>query len=69
MPAGKEGVAYEADAVAVILEQTGGYPYFLQEWGKHSWDVATRSPISADDARRATGEALAEDFRVEDEVR
>ena len=60
VPAGKEGVAYEADAVAVILEQTGGYPYFLQEWGKHSWDVATRSPISADDARCATGEALAE---------
>ncbi|MEK7744822.1 MAG: ATP-binding protein, partial [Elusimicrobiota bacterium] len=36
-----------------------GYPYFLQEWGKHSWDIAASSPIKVDDAKRATAAALA----------
>ena len=37
-----------------------GYPYFLQEWGKHSWNVASRSPITADAARLASVQAIAE---------
>ena len=60
VPARREGVAFSDEAVAVILEQSGGYPYFLQEWGKHSWNVADASPIDGDDARRATDEALAD---------
>ena len=60
VPAQKEGVAFDAAAVHEILRQTQGYPYFLQEWGKHSWDVADASPITAEDARRASIEALAE---------
>jgi hypothetical protein len=60
LPAQREGVEFTADAVATILEQSAGYPYFLQEWGKHSWDVADASPIDGDDARRATDEALAD---------
>ena len=60
VPASKEGVAFEPGAVSEILRQTSGYPYFLQEWGKHSWDVAEASPIELDDALRATTEALAE---------
>ena len=60
VPASREGVAFEPGAVSEILRQTGGYPYFLQEWGKQSWDVAEASPIALDDARRATTRALAE---------
>lgn len=60
IPARKEHVDYEADAVAEILRQTRGYPYFLQEWGKHGWNVAEASPITQQDAQRATDEALAE---------
>ncbi len=60
VPASKEGVAFQPGAVSEILRRTNGYPYFLQEWGKHSWDVAEASPIELDDARRATTEALAE---------
>ena len=60
VPASKEGVAFAGDAIEEILTQTGGYPYFLQEWGKHSWDVARTSPITLADARRATNQALAE---------
>ena len=60
VPASKEGVAFDADAISEILCRTSGYPYFLQEWGKHTWDVAHASPIGLNDARRATTEALAE---------
>jgi hypothetical protein len=60
VPAAKEGVDFQPAAVAEILKQTLGYPYFLQEWGKHSWNVAAGTPIKAADARRATAEALAE---------
>ena len=60
VPAEREGVAFAPEAIAEILRQTMGYPYFLQEWGRHSWNVADASPISRADARRATTLALAE---------
>ena len=60
VPASREGVVYNADAISEILRRTNGYPYFLQEWGKHCWDVADASPIELHDAQRATVEALAE---------
>jgi len=60
IPAKKEGAQFEANAIKAILEQTHCYPYFLQEWGKHSWNVADRSPITSEDAKKATDQALAE---------
>ena len=53
-PAAAEGVAIDEDALERIVEETRGYPYFLQEWGKHSWDVAERPPITIADIRRAS---------------
>lgn len=47
------------DAVATIITTTQRYAYFLQEWGKHSWDAADSSPISADDAVAASVTAIA----------
>lgn len=58
-PAMSQGVVYEEAAVLQIVRATKGYPYFLQEWGKHSWDVADASPISVDDVRLATTSAIA----------
>ena len=60
VPAEKEQVRFEEGAISEILRQTLGYPYFLQEWGKHSWDLADASPIGRADADRATLQALAE---------
>jgi hypothetical protein len=60
VPAEKEGVAFAPEAIAEILRHTMGYPYFLQEWGRHAWNAADASPISRADARRATTLALAE---------
>jgi hypothetical protein len=59
-PAQEEGVAFEPEAIDHVLNQTQGYPYFLQEWGKHCWELAEKSPIGIDAARRATVAALAE---------
>jgi len=58
-PATDAGVEFTADAVAEILLQTRGYPYFLQEWGKSAWDVAQNSPITLTDVRQASIEAVA----------
>lgn len=52
-PAEALGANFEPAAVERLLGETQGYPYFLQEWGKHSWDTATRSPISDADVRVA----------------
>jgi hypothetical protein len=57
-PVMREGVTIHEDALSMIREQTRGYPYFLQEWGFHTWDVAKSSPITLDDVRRATSAAL-----------
>ncbi len=47
------------DAVAAIVAATHGYPYFLQEWGKHSWEAADTSPIALEDVQRATALSIA----------
>ena len=47
------------EALELIVEKTQGYPYFVQEWGKHSWDVATKSPITRDDVEVASTAAVA----------
>jgi hypothetical protein len=53
-PAEAQGVRYEPDALEQILRATECYPYFLQEWGKHAWDVAAGSPITVTDVAAAT---------------
>ncbi len=58
-PAKKEGVDIARKAVAKIVSETRGYPYFLQEWGKHSWDLAKKSPITLSDVTAASIEAVA----------
>lgn len=60
LPAKAAGAVYAPQALDAVLEATGRYPYFLQEWGKHCWDVADASPIEAKDAAAATRLALAE---------
>jgi hypothetical protein len=57
-PARREGVELEEDALAVVLQETEGYPFFLQVWGSHMWQVAESTPISAADAREASKRAV-----------
>lgn len=52
-------VAVSPEALERIFSETRGYPYFVQEWGKHSWDIAEQSPISLQDVERASQSAVA----------
>lgn len=64
-PAEDEGVSINEDAADLIVEKTHGYPYFLQEWGKQTWDVASNSPITRQnvlDASELAVSALDESF-------
>jgi hypothetical protein len=58
-PAQDEGMEFTPEALAEIIEQTKGYPYFLQEWGKHSWEVADQSPITRENVQTASVQAVA----------
>ena len=49
----------EAAAVERIIAETQGYPYFLQEWGKHAWDAADASPITLHDVEVGARTAVA----------
>jgi hypothetical protein len=58
-PAEVEGVTVSEEALQRIINETRCYPYFLQEWGKHAWDVADASPIELRDVERASTTAVA----------
>jgi AAA ATPase domain len=53
VPAEESGSAIEDAALDSMVERSHGYPYFLQEWGYHVWNVAPASPITLDDVDRA----------------
>jgi hypothetical protein len=58
-PIQNEGAAIEKEAVDTIVALTQGYPYFLQEWGKHAWDMAPHSPITNEDVTNASATTIA----------
>lgn len=53
-PAADLGVEFVPQAVDEIVQNTQGYPYFIQEWSKHTWDAAPKSPITVADVNTAT---------------
>jgi hypothetical protein len=56
-PARDEGADIDDAALDALYAATGGYPYFVQAYGKVSWDAAPRSPITASDVAIAAPEA------------
>ncbi len=60
VPAEEEGAGYEQAALDAMYAATGGYPYFIQAYGKAAWDRAPRSPVTVDDVRVAAPEAESE---------
>lgn len=46
IPTQSQNVLWNTDALNRVVSSTKGYPYFLQEWGKHVWDIADASPIT-----------------------
>lgn len=58
VPVEKEGVSFTEEALDEIIRVTGGYPYFLQEWGYQAWNLAASSPIDFNIAKQATKTAI-----------
>lgn len=54
VPAEDHGVEITGEALAAIVHLAHGYPYFLQEWGYHIWNLASDSPVGLDVVERAT---------------
>lgn len=57
-PAHDVGVEFHDDALAEVFRLTHGYPYFIQEWGYQSWNMATASPITLQIVQNATPEVI-----------
>jgi hypothetical protein len=59
-PAASEEASFETEALEAMYAATGGYPYFIQAYGKAVWDRAPRTPITSEDVAVAAPEADAE---------
>ena len=59
-PAAELGVSFEAAALDELVAVSAGYPFFIQSYGKHVWDVADDSPIDTEDVALATPRAYRE---------
>jgi len=59
IPAADFDVSFSSEAIERIVTQTGGYPYYLQAYGKHVWNTARDMPVSDSDVERATPLVLA----------
>lgn len=57
-PIEDEGEKITDEALEAIIEETCGYPYFIQEWGFQIWNLADLSPIDITVAHAATISAL-----------
>jgi hypothetical protein len=53
-PVATQDVAFTSEALAEVFRVTQGYPYFLQEWGYQSWNMAEQSPIDLPLIQRTT---------------
>jgi hypothetical protein len=60
LPAASEDATYEPKALDELYRLTDGYPYFVQAYGKVTWDLAVTSPITWADVMQAAPEAEAE---------
>jgi hypothetical protein len=59
-PITREDADITSDALAALFEASGGYPYFIQAYGKAAWDAAPSDPITGEDVAVAAPEAEAE---------
>jgi AAA ATPase domain len=60
VPAQREDVTFTDDALDALYAAADGYPYFVQAYGKVTWDVAAASPVTAADVKVAAPEAEGE---------
>ncbi len=49
---------FEPEALGLLVEASGGYPYFLQEYGRAAWEVAAGPAIGFADAQASVALGL-----------
>lgn len=59
-PIEREDAEITSDALDALFSVSGGYPYFVQAYGKAAWDAAPQAPIGDEDVRLAAPEAEGE---------
>jgi hypothetical protein len=59
-PVAREDANITDEALDALFDAAGGYPYFIQAYGKAAWDAAPSDPITAEDVGVAAPEAEAE---------
>lgn len=59
-PVDREEAGITPEALDALFERSGGYPYFIQAYGKAAWDAAPDDPITVEDVAVAAPEAEAE---------
>ena len=59
-PAQEHGVSFAPEATTAILKFTERYPYFLQEYGKHVWNIAEEKKITKADVEVAREKVVAQ---------
>lgn len=57
-PARAVGVDFQDEALKEVFRVTHGYPYFIQEWGYQSWNMAAASPITLQTVQSATADVI-----------
>ncbi|MDF9752808.1 ATP-binding protein [Arthrobacter sp. ES3-54] len=53
VPASQMGQSYSPEALETLLDASGRYPYFIQEFGSAMWEVAAKSPFTGEEAAMA----------------
>jgi AAA ATPase domain len=59
-PARREGADFTQEALDALYRAADGYPYFVQAYGKVTWDAAAASPVTEADVTVAGPQAEAE---------
>src|SRR5712691_2440423 len=59
-PARREGADFDPAALDALYAAADGYPYFVQAYGKVTWDVAATSPVTPSDVEVAAPLAAGE---------
>jgi hypothetical protein len=59
-PVEREEAGITPEALDALFTMSGGYPYFIQAYGKAAWDAAPSDPITEEDVRVAAPDAASE---------
>lgn len=57
-PVKEQGANFTQEALDEIILKTEGYPFFLQEWGYQSWNLAKTNKIDLETVKQATEAAI-----------